>query len=330
MTPVLVTGGSGFVGGAVLRHVVAREGEVRALVRSAEGERTVERLGATAVRGDLAEPTTLLAAMAGVELVFHVAGVNQLCPRDPAPMLRANIDGSVEVVRAAARSGVRRVVYTSSAATIGEARGEIGTEDTIFQGPFLSAYERSKRVAERAVLDEADKLGVELVSVNPSSVQGPGRTSGTARLLLLVANGRLPFLVETDLSVVDVEDCARGHVLAAERGTPGERYILNGANLTTHEAVRLLAEAVGSPPGQVRWLDRDGPAVRALGALASIAARFGGEDPPLCSAAVRTLRHGHRYDGVKATAELGLTYTPIQESVERSVAWYRAQGLLRR
>ncbi len=202
--PVLVTGGSGFVGGALLERLVADGREVRAVARSPEAEATVAALGARPVAGDVLDLEALVEAMRGCETVFHAAGVNQMCVRDPRPMFRTNVEGSGDVIRAAAVTGVRRVVYTSSAATLGEAHGTVGREDVAHRGTFLSRYERSKYLAERRVRSWAQLLGVDVVCANPSSVQGPGRTEGSARLLLDLVNGRLPVLVETVISLVDI------------------------------------------------------------------------------------------------------------------------------
>ncbi len=320
--PVFVTGGSGFVGSALVERLVERGTEVRALARSVAAEEAVVGLGASPARGDLGDADALVDGMRGCEVVFHVAGVNQMCPRDAGPMYRANVEGAGAVVRAASAAGVRRVVHTSSASTIGEGSGTVGREDSPHRGSFLSHYERSKYLGEREVFDLGAKLGIEVVSVNPSSVQGPGRTTGTAELLLKVARAKTAVLVRTDLSLVDVDDCSEGHLAAAERGEPGERYLLSGATLSTEEAADLVRAQTGRPE-RVVWVPR-----ALLRAATPIAALVPGDDRPVCPAMLRTLLHGHRYDGSRATRALGLTYTPLQETVLRTVSWYRQQGLL--
>jgi dihydroflavonol-4-reductase len=324
---VIITGGSGFVGRAVLDRLVAAGRPVRALTRSDEGARALAAAGAEPVPGDLLDPASLEAAFAGADVLYHLAGVNGFCFPDPSVLYRGNIDGTRNAVRAAAAAGVRRIVYTSSAATIGEAAGTLATEASPHRGRFLSHYERSKHEAERVALAEAARLGVELVSVNPASVQGPGRTRGTAKILIDALNGRLRLVVDSRLSVVDVADCVEGHLLAEERGAPGERYLLSGATLTVGEAVALLGRIAGT---------RDGPR-RLPGAVAMTMAtgveglaRLQGRRPPICREMVRTILHGHRYDGSRATRELGLAYTPIEESLRRAAEWYVAQGLVTR
>lgn len=322
---VLVTGGSGFVGGAVLARLAAEGRPVRALARSEGAARAVEAAGARAVRGDVLDPSSLLEAMRGCDVVFHAAGVNAMCLPDPGPMLRTNVEGTANVLRAAAAAGVRRVVHTSSASAIGEPAGTVGREDTPHRGTYLSAYERSKHLAERRALELGRALGLDVVCVNPASVQGPGRVTGTARLLLAVARGRLPFLVDARFSVVDVVDCAEGHLLAERRGAPGQRYLLAGATLTVREALDLFARVAGFRP-RARFV----PPRAALGiaGVVELAAGLLGRRAPICREVVRTLLHGHAYDGSRAERELGLRYTPVEETLRRALEWYRARGLL--
>jgi dihydroflavonol-4-reductase len=323
---VFVTGGSGVVGGALVERLVARGDEVVGLARSAEAAATVERRGASAVRGDLFDPDALAAGMEGCAIVFHAAGVNELCTSDPAPMYRANIDGAAVAVRGAARVGIPRLVHTSSAATIGEAPGTVGREDTQHRGWFLSDYERSKTQGEAAALAAGRESGVEVVCVNPSSVQGPGRTRGTGRILLAFLDGRLKLFVDTNVSLVDIDDCAEGHLLAAERGAAGERYLLNGMTLTITEALALAADIAGVQR-RPRLLPR--PVASVAAAAVEGVFRLRRREPPVCREMVRTLLHGHRYDGSRAERELGLTYTDPRETVRRTVDWAREQGLLR-
>jgi dihydroflavonol-4-reductase len=324
--PVLVTGGSGFVGGAIVRRAVAGGEQVRALARSAAAERTVATYGATAVLGDMMDEGSLVRAADGCATVFHAAGINATCRRDPIPMYRANVVGTERMVRAAAHAGARRVVLTSSAATIGEARGTVGREDSPHRGSFLSHYERSKWLAERRAFEVAAETGIELVAVNPSSVQGPGRTTGTARLLIAAMNGRAPAVVDTTVSLVDVDDCAEGHLLAAERGEVGRRYLVNGVSLPMPEMLRAI-EALTGRSGRALPIPATLAAV--AGAIGDLAATLLRRDLALCSEVARTLRHGHRYDGSVAARELGLRYTPLEETLRRTFAWYLERGLVR-
>jgi dihydroflavonol-4-reductase len=323
--PVLLTGGTGFVGGALLARLVEDGRRVRALARSEAAADALASAGAEPARGDVLDPASLLAAMRGCAVAFHVAGVNATCQRDPRPMYRANIDGSANVIRAAARAGVHRVVYTSSSAAIGEVQGTVGREDSVHRGSYLTRYERSKHLAERSVLALGPELGIDVVCVNPSSVQGPGRTTGSARLLLALVGGRLPLIVETSLSIVDVADCTEAHLLAESRGAPGERYLVSGVTLTTREAVGLVRDVWGRPE-RVRWV-RPG-LVRAAGAAVESAGRLLHRDVPVCREVVRSLLHGHRFDGSRAERELGLRYTPVEVTLQAMLEWYADRGLV--
>jgi dihydroflavonol-4-reductase len=283
----------------------------------------VTALGATAVAGDLSDGDSLVRAMQNVQSVFHVAGINEMCLKDPAPMFRANVDGTRAVLRAARATDVRRLVFTSSAVTLGEPSGMVGSEKTPHRGFYLSDYEKSKCEAERLVFAEA--ADVEVVSVNPSSVQGPGRASGTGRLLLAAARGRLPFIVDAPLSLVDIDDCARGHLLAEQRGVSGQRYVLNGFTIEARRAIELLEAAVGvSLP--VRFLPSRLVTAGAL--VIESGFRLVGKHPPICRSMVRVVLHGHRYDGGRATRDLGLSYRSVEETIERTVEWFRSDGLL--
>ncbi len=326
MSRVFVTGGSGVVGGALVDSLRERGDDVVALARSDAAGAELERRGASVVRGDILDADALARGMEGCATVFHVAGVNTLCVEDPSPMLRANIDGPAVAIRAAARAGVPRVIHTSSAATLGEPEGVVGNEDTPHRGWFLSTYERSKTEGEKVAFETGTQEGVEVVSVNPSSVQGPGRAGGTARFLLAFLDGRLKLFVNTHVSLVDIQDCSAGHLLAAERGKPGERYVLNGMTLTIADAFALAAEVAGVDRSP-RLVPRQAATV--AGTVVERAFRLVRRRPPVCREMVRTLIHGHRYDGSRAERELGLRYSDPRDTIRRTVAWAREAGLLR-
>ncbi|MBP1633092.1 MAG: NAD-dependent epimerase/dehydratase family protein [Acidobacteria bacterium] len=325
MPDAFLTGGTGFVGGALLRRLVAEGRAVRALARTPEGQDLVRSLGAEAVAGDLADGAALRRGMAGCRVAFHAAGVNAMCLPDPAPLYRANVDGAAGVVEAAAAAGVPRVVHTSSAVAVGEAAGLVATEATPHRGSYLSHYERSKHLGEQAVQAAGERTGVEVVCVNPASVQGPGRTGGTARLLIGYLSGRLRWTVDATFSLVFVDDCTRAHLLAERRGVAGERYLVSGATLTVREAVALLARLAGTER-RVRFL----PAWTATAgaAVAGGAWHLAGRQAPVCREMARVLRHGAAYDGSRATRDLGLEYTPLEEWLRLTVEWYRQQGLV--
>lgn len=320
---VAVTGGSGVVGRTLVRHLVQAGHEIRALARTDEAAENLDWLGARPVPGDVLDESSLERLVAGCEWVFHVAGVNEMCSRDPARMWRVNVDGSLLVLEASTRSGVRRLIHTSSAATIGEPPGHVGSEKSAHRGYFLSEYERSKTEAERLLL--GTQRDIEVVSVNPSSVQGPGRATGTGALLLAGARGRLPIAVDATFSVVDIDDCARGHLLAAERGVAGERYILSGAVASVRDVVRSINMYLGrrSRP----WFIKPG-ALGAAAPVVDVVSRLLRRQSPLCPESARVLLHGNRYDGSRATRELDLVYTPLEVTVELALAWFQDEKLI--
>jgi dihydroflavonol-4-reductase len=324
---VLLTGATGVVGGGLLRRLVAGGDDVLALARSRAAGEALARAGATPVEGDVRDEDAMARAMAGCARVFHVAGINSHCPADPAAMVDVNVRGARVVVRAAARAGVRRLVYTSSSATIGEAPGVVADEDTPHRGWFLTLYERTKLDGELAMFEEAAAAGIEAVAVNPSSVQGPGRSGGTGAMLMALLNGRLPAFIDTHVSLVDIDDCATGHVLAAERGVDGRRYLLSGATMTSREMLELVW-AIAGTRDRVPIVPRG--AARALAGAVERGFRLAGRTPPICDGRVRTILHGHRYDGSRATRELGLVYTPVDETLRRTARWAVEEGLIRR
>jgi dihydroflavonol-4-reductase len=322
---VFVTGGSGLLGGHLISRLIGDDQSVRALARSDSAETSITESGAVAIRGDLFDNDALRDAMAGVDIVFHVAGVNEMCTSDPDSMDRVNVDGTVSVIRAAAASGVRRVVYTSSAAALGERAGDVGTEKTVHSGEYVSAYARSKHVAEVAAFEEADRLDVDLVAVSPSSVQGPGRATGSAALLIRALNSKRPLLFDTTLSIVDIEDCTTGHINAAEYGTAGERYILSGATLTVADSIALLSIASGRTI-KPRWLSEG--IVRTVGSAAARVAATALPSLGICPEVIATLLHGHRFDGTRASKDLRFTYTDVSDTIERTVTWLDEQGIV--
>jgi dihydroflavonol-4-reductase len=314
------------IGTALVARLADRGDEVVGLARSDEAAAALERSGASVVRGDVFDFEALARGMQECSVVFNVAGINSLCVDDERPMQRVNVEAPVIALRAARRAGVPRFIHTSSAATLGEAPGAVGNEQTVHRGWYLSTYERTKTEGERAAFAAARSLGQDLVCVNPSSVQGPGRAGGTGRFLLAFLDGRLKVFVPTNVSLVDIADCVEGHLLAAERGVAGERYLLSGMTLTMTEALTLAGEVAG-----VQRTPRLLPRPLASGAAAVVEAGFrvARRHPPICREMVRTLLHGHRYDGSRATRELGLIYTDPRETLRRTVEWARSEGLLR-
>ena len=325
MARVFVTGGTGVIGSALVGRLLERGDAVVGLARSDAAAAALEARGVTVARGEGYDVDALANGMEGCAYAYNVAGVNALCVEDPRPMERMNVEGAAAAVRAAARAGVTRLVHTSSAATIGEPPGTVGTEQTVHRGWYLSTYERTKTEGERAALAAAREVGQDLVLVNPSSVQGPGRAGGTGRFLLAFLDGRLKVFVPTVISLVDIDDCVTGHLLACERGAAGERYLLNGMTLPIERALALAAEVAGVQ-ARPRLVPQRVATVAA--GLLERGFRLARRRPPICREMVRTLLHGHRYDGSRAERDLGLRYTEPRETIRKTVAWARAEGLI--
>lgn len=308
------------VGTALVRHL-AREGHDLSLLLRDDSPPHLATF--SSIRGDLLDADSVDRLVQGCELVFNVAGVNQMCVKDPAHMDRVNIEGVRNVIAACKRAGVRRLVHTSSAVTLGEEQGDVGNETSVHRGWFISEYERSKFEGEQVLFSGSGDL--EVVAVNPSSVQGPGRATGTGKLILDVVNGRIPFLFDSKISLVDIDDCARGHLLAADLGVPGNRYVLSGAVLSVKEAIAIAGDILDRPlrprlvPG---WLLAG--MVRVVSPLASSM----GRDVPICPEMIAVMRFGHSYDGSRSTRDLGLEYTPIEQTIARTIDWFDEKGLL--
>ncbi len=307
-----------------MRHLVGSGIDVRGLARSEAAAASVIRNGGTPVMGDLSDDEALRSGMSGCDIVYHVAGVNTMCPGDPGVMYRVNVDLVRAVVRAAADAGVRRIVLTSSAAAIGEPAGMVADERTPHTGRFLSNYARSKYLGERAFFDEATRREIEAVAVNPSSVQGPGRADGSALLLRYALGTRRPVVIDTTLSIVDIDDTARAHLAAAIRGRPGQRYLISGASVGIREVVAMLGEAADrliDPIVLPRWAGESAYPVAAAAGLI-------GGDQPVCIEMLRTLLHGHRFDASRSIDELGIAYTPLDDTLERTVDWLADEGFV--
>ena len=257
----LVTGANGFVGSAICRALVAAGQAVRALVRPGGDRQNLDAVDIEVIEGDITSAESLLSAVSGCRYVFHAAADYRLWTPEPSLMYETNVQGSVNVMEAAHRQGVERVVYTSSVATLGlnANRNPADEETPVSLADMIGHYKRSKFLAEAAVRKRALELELPVVTVNPSTPIGPGdiRPTPTGRIILDAAAGRMPAFVDTGLNIVHVDDVARGHLLALSRGIPGQRYILGGTNLSLQEILGMVARQMGRPAPRIRlpqWL----------------------------------------------------------------------------
>jgi dihydroflavonol-4-reductase len=320
----LVTGGTGFVGANVVRALLKRGVEVRALVRPRSDTQNLDSLEVELVAGDLRDRGSLEAALDGCDIVYHVAAMYALWARNPREIYDSNVTGTINILEAAGQAGVQKIVYTSSVATIGLPKdGTPGTEEVpLPPEDMVSDYKRSKYLAEQEVLKYAQR-GLPVVIVNPSFPVGAWDVKPTpsGQIIVNFLRGKIPAYVDTGLNVVDVEDVAIGHVMAAERGRIGERYILGHANLTLPELFQLLAQVSGmSAP---RFRIPYGFAYLSA-CVSEFVARTITHKPPFATlAGVKLSRKRMFFDPSKAVRELGLPQTPAIEALSKAVRWFR-------
>lgn len=321
----LVTGGTGFVGSAVARALLARGYGVRALVRPSADRRNLDGLPVEIVRGDLTEPDSLARAVAGCRFVMHVAADYRIWVPDPAAMLRANVDGTIALMRAAHAAGVERAVHCSSVAALGlTSDGSPADEATpVSEHAVVGIYKKSKYRAEQAVLALVREEQVPVVVVNPSTPVGPRdvKPTPTGKMIADAAAGRIPAYVDTGLNIVHVDDVAEGHVLALERGRIGEKYILGGENLLLREVLALVAQAAGRQAPRVRLPRR---ALYPIAYMFEAVARLTGMEPPVTADHLRMARKRMFFSSAKAERELGYRHRDAAAAVADAVAWISA------
>jgi dihydroflavonol-4-reductase len=326
----LVTGATGFVGSAVARTLAARGHNLRLLTRASSDRSNLVGLDAEVVVGDLTDPASLDRAAAGCRYVVHVAADYRIWVPDPNDMLRANVEGAVAMVRAAANAGAERIVHCSSVAALGLiGDGSVSDETTpARESDFIGIYKRSKFLAERAVLELARRDNLPVVVVNPAAPVGPRdiKPTPTGKMILDAAAGRVPAYIDTGLNIVHVDDVAEGHVLALERGRIGERYILGGENMLLKDVLALVASVAGRRPPSIRLPEG---VVWPAAFLMEQFARLTGIPPLMTRDHLKMARKKMFYSSAKAMAELGYSPRPVRQAVEDAVAWFRANGMLR-
>lgn len=326
----LVTGASGFVGSAVLRELLSSGHEMRALVRPASDLRNLSNLEVELVTGDIRDPVSLDRALQGCSALFHVAADYRLWVREPRVMYETNVVGTKNILLAAGRRGVERIVYTSSVAALGCVPcGSPATEDTHATiADMIGPYKRSKFLAEIEVRRLVEEAALPVVIVNPSTPVGPRdvKPTPTGRMILQAAGARMPAFVDTGLNLVHVDDVAKGHLLAFERGVIGERYILGGYNMTLKEVLNELGTVTGHPaPSLCLPHDLILPLAYLVEALAQM---WGSREPFLTVDGVRLSKKKMFFSDAKARKELGYQTRPVIEGLRDAVDWFRRNGYL--
>jgi dihydroflavonol-4-reductase len=322
-----ITGATGFVGTHVARALEAQGADLRVLVRPSSDLRNIEDLKADRVIGDLRDAASIEKAMSGCDVVFHVAADYRLWIRDPQEMYRSNVEGTRGVLEAARKNGVRRVVYTSSVATMGfTSNGPSADENSpVSLDKMIGHYKRSKFMAEEVAL-AAGRNGMDVVVVNPTTPVGEMdiKPTPTGRIILDFLKKKFPAYVDTGLNLVDVTECARGHVAALEKGKSGERYILGGENLTLKQILDKLASITGLPSPAIKV-----PYVLALAAGVVdefVTGRLLGREPRATIDAVRMGRKKMFVTSGKAERELGWKTVPVENALRRAADWFQANG----
>ncbi len=322
-----VTGATGFLGSHVARALAEQGAALRLLVRPTSNLKNLEGLNAETATGDLRDPASLEKAMAGCEVVFHVAADYRLWVRDPDQMYRSNVEGTRAILEAARKNRVRCVVYTSSVATVGfTGNGQPANEDSpVSLADMIGHYKRSKFMAEQLAMD-AGRSAMQVITVNPTTPVGEQdvKPTPTGRIVVDFLKGKFPAYVETGLNLVDVRECARGHILAMQKGKTGERYILGGENLTLKQILDKLSQISGLPSPTVKL-----PYFVAYLAGAvdeTVSGRLLGREP---RATVETVRMGKKKmwaSSEKAERDLGWKTIPAEDALRRAVEWFRTNS----
>jgi dihydroflavonol-4-reductase len=324
-----VTGSTGFIGGNLVRTLLADGYQVRALIRPGSDRHQIDELPIEVVAGDLDNARVLTEQVTGCDVIFHVAAHYSLWAKDRHAIYRTNVAGTENLLDAARAARIKRVVYTSSVAAIGvPANNTLGTEETqTTLAELVSDYKKSKFLAEAAAR-RAVRQGLDVVIVNPSTPIGPYdvKPTPTGEIILRFLQDRMPAYVHTGLNLIDVEDVARGHILAWHKGRKGERYILGNRNLTFKEMLEILSRLTSKPaprfaiphfiPLAVAYLDE------------MILARYFGKTPQVSFYSVQMSQKAMYYDSSKAVRELGLPQSSIEKALEKSVRWFEENGYI--
>jgi len=325
---VLVTGATGFVGSAVARLLRESGRSVRVLARAGAVRTNLDPADELA-EGDIRDRASIARALRGVRHLVHVAADYRLWARDPGEIYRTNVDGARIVMEEALEAGVERIVYTSSVATLSTSKGRVSDETKpLAESEAIGAYKRSKIMSERLVEGMIERHDLPAVIVNPSTPVGPRdvKPTPTGRIIVEAASGRMPAFVDTGLNIAHVDDVARGHLAALERGRIGERYILGGDNVSLSELLTEIAGLVGRRPPSLRLSTH---LLHPLAIGAELLAQVTGREPFVTRDGLRMARKYMFFTDAKARRELGYTSRPHVEALADAIVWFRAAGYIR-
>ncbi|WP_394844990.1 NAD-dependent epimerase/dehydratase family protein [Pendulispora brunnea] len=327
MGTVAVTGATGFIGSAVVRHLLEAKRDVRAIVEPGANTKNLDGLNVERISCDVTDAKRMQKALSGCESLYHLAAIYRIWMEDPTPIWRVNVEGTSATLLAAKNAGVRRVVYTSSIAAVGLVDGGEADETCRFNLFDGNDYIMTKWLSERVALSFAE-AGLSLVVVNPAFPFGPrdiGPTP-TGKIILSMLRGEFPAIPPGGICSIDVDDCAMGHLLAEEKGRTGERYILGNENVTLKELYALVAKVAGIKPPRIQV-----PAAVAIGVALGMelwADRISHKEPNATYRATRYAMKNAFFNCQKAKTELNLPTRPLEESVRRAIDWFRTEGVV--
>ena len=327
---VLVTGATGFIGSRVARKLLEQGADVRVLVRKKSNLENISGLPVDIAYGDLTKPETLSTSLEDCEALFHVAAEYKLWVPKPESLYRTNVDGTVNIMKAALQKGIKRIVYTSSVATLGiNKNGTPADEETpVTINDMIGHYKRSKYIAEEKVREMIKKAKLPAVIVNPSTPIGPGdiKPTPTGRIIIEAASGRMPAYVDTGLNIVHVDDVADGHILAFEKGRIGERYILGGENLTLRELLEKIAQFTGRSAPKIRLSPN---MILPLAYVVEFISQITKKEPFITVDGVLMSKKKMFFSIEKAKRELRYNPRPADEAIKDSIDWFRQKGYIR-
>ncbi|MCI0454007.1 MAG: SDR family oxidoreductase [Candidatus Dadabacteria bacterium] len=322
---VFVTGGTGFIGGHLIKRLLRDGACIKALVRDSSKAEELRKLGVEIIIGDVTDKTSITGMMKGCDTFYHLGNVSRWWLSDKTLYYKINVEGTKNVMMEALKEGIKKVVYTSSLSGIRQPKGEIATEETEHKRDFESHYGRSKFLAEREVLRMYRESGLPVVILNPGVVIGPGDLKTFGRTIIELLNGKLEAIIFEDsiIPLVYIDDTVEGHIIAGEKGRIGDKYIIVGVNVKMVDVFKIINKITGVPLPEKRISPL---VIKLIAYISELKSLFTGKPPRLALDAVRAMEIGALGENRKARAELGLQFTPLEEALIKTIEWYKENG----